>query len=403
MISGEPDMPAQAGGINLAGTVMSELEIHSIQNLRFGVESIHHIVDEVKSLGKRVLLITEQSGKNQDNFHTIQGFLRAGGIDPVVFDDIRPGVKTSVIQTIADIGKAGKIQVVIGLGGMKVLSLARIACVLIGSDTSLSSVLQGHIPETVDCAYMEVPNSCRNHFMMKNSCVISDSVNERAMLIRLPRGMTRSVIIDPNLTTALSKKYQLVAILDTILASIEGYLSRERNFLSDLYMKEAIIKLQKALFQTLRRPDDIDVRKLASEGGLMSGMGLATSSQGIGGTLSYMINAAYQVPKSWISMVLLPHILDMYVEREPYRMGQIADALGEDLSGLESDQAAPLAAASIRRVLAQLELPTRLRDFNLSLDDLTGICDASASFPLNEACGLKLSSAEICELVKKAF
>jgi alcohol dehydrogenase class IV len=382
---------------------MSELEFQGIERLFFGVDSIERVADVVKPLGKRVLLVTEQSGKDKDSFVRLQSILHNGGLDPVVFDDIRPGIKTSVIETIADIGKAGKIQVVVAMGGMRVLSVARVASVIIGSEIGLSEALRGKLPRQVDCSYVEVPNSCRNHFMMKDSCVISDSVNERARYIPLPSGMTKAVIIDPGLSMGLSSKYQLVAILDTMLASIEGYLSVKRNFLSDIHLIEAMGRLRRALGITMRRPEDIAARQQASEGGVLSAMGLATSSQGIGGTLAYMINAAFQAPKSWIATVLLPHILDMYEEREPVRLARIADALGEDISGLESEKAAPMAARAVRRILAQLELPTRLRDFNLSLSDVSAICAASAEFPLNQHCGLSLSSEEVCELIKKAF
>jgi alcohol dehydrogenase class IV len=382
---------------------MSELQFQGIERVLFGMDSIEGTADLVRPLGKRVLLVTEQTGKDKDSFLRLQSILRAGGIDPVVFDDIRPGIKTSVIETIADIGKAGKIQTVIALGGMRVLSVARVATVLIGSDAGLNEILLGSAPKQLQCAYVEVPNSCRNHFMMKDSCVISDSVSERAKYISLPPGMTKAVVIDPSMSMGLSTKYQLVAIMDTLLASIEGYLSAKKNFLSDIHLIEAIARLRKALTLTFRRSDDLSARRLASEGGLLSALGLATSSQGIGGTLAYMINAAFQVPKSWIAMVLLPHILDMYLEREPERLGRIADALGEDISGVQSEQAAPRAAVAVRRVLAQLELPTRLRDFNLSLTELSGICESAADFPLNQFCGLALSADEVCELVKKAF
>ncbi len=386
-----------------SGRLMNELDFQGIQKLRFGVDSVQSLPEIISPLGSRVMLVTEQNGKVRDDFQKIQGLLRASGIDPVIFDDIRPGIKTAAIETIADIGKAGKIQVVLGFGGMRVLSLARVASVLIGSDVGLNEILLGKIPPSVHCSYVEIPNSCRNHFMMKSSCVITDSVSEQALLINLPPNMTKAVIIDPKLSMSLSSKYQLVAILDTLLASIEGFLSAKRNFLSDVHLFEAISLLRRALIQTFRRPDDLAVREMASKGGLFSAMGLSTSGQGIGGTLEYMINSAFQVPKSWIAMVLLPHILDMYLEREPERLAKIADALGEDISGLESAQAAPLAAASIRRVLARLELPTRLRDFNLSLNELQRICERASEFPFNESCGLALSSERICELIKTAY
>ena len=380
---------------------MNGLELQGIQNVHFGMDVVNQIGETIPSYGRRVLLVTEYPGTDQNNVKLLQKILNNAGIDPLLFDDIRSGVKASLLENIAEIGRAEKIQVVIGLGGMRVLSLARVATILIGSSTSLADIFRGRLPQTITSSYIEVPGSCRNHFMLKDACVITDSVNERAHFIELPPGLTKAVFIDPQLSLGLSKKYQTAAILDTLVASIEGYLSIKRNFMSDMYCKEAIRRLHKALFQTQQQPDEAQSRIVASEGGLLSCMGLSISSQGIGGTLSYMINAAFQVPKSWTAMVLLPHILDSYEARNEQRLWDIAEALGE--SEMQTEKAASQVAVVIRRFLARLELPTRLRDFNLSLEELYTICDAAAQFPLNANCGLGLDSNSIRELIKKAF
>ena len=382
---------------------MSGLELHGIETLYFGVDSVNRIGESVLAYGKRVLLITEYQGSDQTNAKHLLAILKNAGIDPVLFDDIRPGVQIATLESIADIGRAAKIQLVIGLGGMRVLALARIATIMIGSNSDLADIFKGNLPHSLSCCHIEIPSSCRNHFMMQNACIIADSVNNCARFIELPARLTKAVFIDPQLSMNLSEKYQTVAIIDTLTASVEGYLSMKRNFMSDMYLIEAIHQLHKALFHP--RSDEVLNRVMASEGGLCSSMGLATSSQGIGGTLSYIINAVYQVPKSWIAMVLLPHILDMYHEdaKNHARLGRIAEALGEDSSGLQTEEAASHAAIAVRRFLARLELPSRLCDFNLSLEELYGLCDAAAQFPLNAFCGLELDSNAIGELVKRAF
>lgn len=389
-------------GVQTSGKAMNELEFPGLPRVIFGGDSIGRIAKLVAPLGKRILLVAEHGDQNRDALLRLQGFLRAASIEPVIFDDITPGARTSLIQTISDIGKAGKIQVVIGFGGMRVLSISRVAAAIIGGKSSLSDMLLGRCSES-QCAYVEVPISCRNHFMLRNECIITDSVSERSRLVRLPEGMTRAVIIDPLLSMSLSAKYQLVALLDTLLAAIEAYMSDKSSFLSDIYSLDAVCRLQRALLQTFRRGDDPGARVIAGEGGLLSAMALSISGQGIGGTLAYMINSAFNVPKSWVAMVLLPHILDQYAVIKSERCAKIADALGEDISGVQSEQAAPMAAVSVRRILSRMDMPTRLRDLNLSLEDLAQIAPAAAAFPLNAHCGLSLDEPQIYNLIKKAF
>lgn len=368
---------------------MDEITIEGIQNVHFGVDSLKHLGKATLACGKRVLLVAEHLETDQGN--TVKAVLNSVGIDPFCFNDIRAGVKISVLEDISKIGRAEGIDVVIGLGGMRVLSLAKIAAAMIGSGAALEDALLGNFPHS-NCSYIEVPVSCRNHFMLKNACVIDDTTIGRPRFLELPPGLTKAVFIDPEQGLRLSKKYQAMAILDTVLASVEGYLSRKGNFFSDMCCAEAICILHEALFQT----DEMQNRILAARGGLLSCMGLAGSSQGIGGILSYMINAAFRVPKSWTAIVLLPYILDMYAARGEEKLYRIGEALGEGRDDLSAAQA-------VRRILTQFEFPTRLRDFNLGLEELYTICDDAAAFPLNASCGLSLNSNEVCELIKKAF
>jgi alcohol dehydrogenase len=239
--------------------------------------------------------------------------------------------------------------------------------------------------------------------MFRNEAILTDASTGLPVIHQLDSDLVRGIVVDPKLTHSLSHKYFAVALLDTLLASIEGFLSEDSDFLSDIHLGSAITMLGESLSLYIRLPEDSRARLRGSEAGILSALGLASASQGPGGALSYIINSRHKIPKSWVSGVLLPHIVEYFEESEPTRLAKIAGYLGEDVVGRPATEVAPLVAINLRRLIGQLNIPTRLRDLNLSLGDLGEDCAFAMDLPYLKTAPFRLSESELYELAKSAF
>jgi alcohol dehydrogenase len=191
--------------------------------------------------------------------------------------------------------------------------------------------------------------------------------------------------------------------MDTLLGCIEGYLSAKANFLSDTYLTRAIEILGGMIREGIQSVDDIRMRMNASMAGLLMALGLTTSRQGIGAALSYAINARFMAPKSWVATILLPSVLEFALNVRGDRIAQIAKLLGEDVSDATSVEAPVRAIDAVRRIIASLGLPTRLREFDLSLDEMIEVAGAARSFDMMNYLPRVVSTEDIYELIKSAF
>jgi alcohol dehydrogenase len=149
--------------------------------------------------------------------------------------------------------------------------------------------------------------------------------------------------------------------------------------------------------------DDIRMRMNASVAGLLMGLGLSTSRLGIGSALSFAINARFMAPKSWVSTILLPSVMEFAVNVRGDRIAQIAKLLGEDVTDTTSVEAPVRAIDAVRRIIASLGLPTRLREFDLSLDEMIEVAGAARSFDMMNYLPRVVSTEDIYELIKSAF
>jgi alcohol dehydrogenase len=141
----------------------------------------------------------------------------------------------------------------------------------------------------------------------------------------------------------------------------------------------------------------------ASIAGLLLGLGLTTSKLGIGSAVAFAVNARFLAPKSWVATILLPYVLEFAANMRGDRIAQVARLLGEDVSGLPAVEAPARAVETVRRIIGSLNLPTRLREFDLNLDEMIDVAGAARSFDMMNYLPRVVSTEDVYEMIKSAF
>ena len=367
---------------------MAELSFHLPGKVFFGSDVLNLLGTLTAAYGTRTLLFSDYHLHDKKQIERVKDILRKRGIECIVIDDIGTYTSRRSAAEVAEFAKASRIQTVIGLGGMKTLSTARkIACLAPG----------GAVP----LPYIEVPTVFRNPLLLSDMYLDADPVTKRPLLVRAAEGLVKAAVVDPSLTVTIGAKYAGTLLLDCVLGAFEGYLSTGANFFSDAVFSSALRLLGEAMDDTVRGVKDLRPRVKASQAGLLCGAGYATCPLGIGAALSWAVNSLFATPKSWVGSVLLPHIMDLYSEGRAEKLTETAKALGEDTFGLDSSEAAGLASARIRRVIAQLALPGRLRDLDLKLSELVDAAEAASD--IDTTGRLPMTVDGLYDLLKRAY
>ncbi len=370
--------------------------------IAFGQDALPRLSSIVKEHGKRVLVISEGVLHEGNHVGRVVELLKRDGLETMVYDELTPGSPASVVDELASLARASRTGVVVGLGGMRVLSIARCAANIAVSEYRISDMFNGTIPES-SLPYIEVPTSFRNHLLMRDESVIKDVAVGRARLVGNAPGTVKAVVVDTSFSQTLSSKYALAAILDTLLAAIEGFFSTESTLYSDTLLERSIKELHAAAGMGVRNPADPQFRYRAAEAGLLAAYGLGIVGQGVGGILSFVMNARFDLPKSWVATVLLPHVVDFLTPRNHEKAARVAAALGEPVEGIRAVDDAPRAVRGVRKLLSQLDLPVRLRDMDVAHEDLSAATSEVLEFPGLSSVPGGVSAAELQRLVASAY
>ncbi len=381
---------------------MQNITLRFPSSILFGQDVLAGLGQTVKGFGNRVLLISEGALHDGDHIGRTAEILRRSGLEVIVYDELNPGTPSSRVDEIASLARAGRAQVIVGLGGMRVLSIARCVSNLSENTIKLADLFGGRHPKQ-PFPYVEVPSSFRNHLMMREEAIMKDTPTGRIKVVRLAPGTVRAVIADTSFSQTLSSKYALAAILDTLLAAVEGFFSTNGSMYSDTLLGRAMNELHGAAMTGIRAPTDPRFRVRAAEAGMLVAMALAVTGQGMGGALAYGINSRFSLPKSWVSAILLPHVIDILVNRDMERAARVAAAMGEPVGRIIAAEDAPRASRAIRKLVSQLDLPPRLRDLDVTLDELGRCAEEVADLPMLANVPGGASLAELQQLVSAAY
>lgn len=382
---------------------MGVLDIQVPNRMLFGLDALNKVGDVARACGERAIIITESEIQENLFVTQLKTILSRAGVNTLIFDELRSNSGNETIQSILTMVKASKPYCVIGMGGMKTLAIARTVAYVAPSRLSLERFLAGEASKDNALPFISIPTTCRDHFMARQEFIMTDGFSQRPVLVRTPVDNTRLVVLDPKISTSLSPKYYSVIIIDVLMAAIEAYTSTQANFYSDILALQAIENIAQAYMELAYNPRDIRPRLKMSEACMLTGLALTSSNLGIGASVSFAVNSRFNIPKAWVATAILPFLLDLHASNQPQRVVNISRALGEDIESFTSEEASMRASRSVRRIIAKLELPSRLRDFNLSLDMLPEIVDIASEMDFSHFVPFSVSHQMIYDLVKQAF
>jgi hypothetical protein len=100
--------------------------------------------------------------------------------------------------------------------------------------------------------------------------------------------------------------------------------------------------------------------------------------------MAHQLGGFYDLPHGVCNAVLLPHVQAYNKQVAAGRLGDIARAMGENVDGLDDDAAAERCLAAIRRLSADIGIPSGLTQLGVQTKDFPTLT-ANA---LKDVCGL---------------
>ena len=142
---------------------------------------------------------------------------------------------------------------------------------------------------------------------------------------------------------------------------------------------------------------------LMAQAGIMISMASSSSSLGMGSLLALSIYSRYHKSKSLVASVLLPYALEdtcKYKIARIEKLAHIIRACPEDVTGEDAGKAF---VEYIRQKIAMANLPTRLKDLNLTIEQLSLSVEDVGQIDLINNLPKSMTTDDLFDFVKLAY
>ncbi|HNW38590.1 MAG TPA: iron-containing alcohol dehydrogenase, partial [Methanosarcina vacuolata] len=233
--------------------------------------------------------------------------------------------------------------------------------------------------------------------------IITDTERRIKMPICDPLITADVAVNDPELMVSMPPALTAATGMDALTHAVEAYVSTMATPTTDAAAIKAIELISKYLREAVAHGDDIKARDMMAHAEYLAGVAFNNAFLGYVHSMAHQLGGFYDLPHGVCNAILLPYV-EMYNKQVcPERFADIAKAMGENIDGLSPEEAADKAIDAIKKLSADIGIPSGLQDLGVREKDFV----LMAKNAMQDMCRLtnprELTKEDIVEIYSKAM
>lgn len=373
-------------------------------NIILGNYSLARIGEEAIKFGSNFMFVVDPFFKNTDIVEKVKSSLDSKGISIFVFDGFSKTADSDVIERALSLARGACINGVITCGDMTACTVGRAIAALYNEEKSVYYYLEDLQITKPALPLIQIPTSCNDPFLFGTSTFIIDSRNRSVNLLKVQEGLCKLIIFDSNIYSGLAPNAMTAMIFAGLATAFEAYISTKVSFFSETVLGKSIeiflISLNPEHEKTIGTPRE----ELAAQAACLAAIGEASSAPGLGTAISISASGRYKASSELVSTILLPYVINDSITARLTKTLAVAKMLGETMPmGGDAAEVSRRGVEEIRRLIAEANLPVRLKDIGLTIEALVPVAEDASKLNFMNYNPRPMSSHDIFEIIKKAF
>lgn len=346
--------------MKLSEHIMNNYFFNLSTKIYFGAGSLKEL-KEARNLGKKALLVTgKHFAKRSGLLKRVESILLNNRIRPVEFCDAEENPSVETVEKGGKLARGEKCDFVIGLGGGSAMDTAKGIAVLATNPGGLREYFGSEKLKSSPLPVLAIPTTSGTGSEVTRYAVINDWQARTKKVVSSFSILPRIAIIDPSLTLTLPRNLTASTGMDAFSHALEGYLSTDANFLTEILSIEAI-KIIKKYLPLLLKKNNLFLREKLSLAALYAGMVINRTGTIIVHGMGYSLTLDYGLQHGAANALLLPYVADYLVKDKIYQK-----RLQEILKTTQAKE-------SLLKLNQRLNLPLTLREIGVKKKDLKAL------------------------------
>ncbi|WP_319371904.1 iron-containing alcohol dehydrogenase [uncultured Ilyobacter sp.] len=339
----------------------------------FGPGCLEVIGERAKILnGTKALVVTDKflSSLEGGAVEKTLEYLKAAGVDAVVFDNVEPNPKDTNVYEGVKVFKENNCDMIITVGGGSPHDC--------GKGIGIAATHEGDI---CDYAGIETLTNALPPIIAVNTtagtasevtrhAVITNTKTKVKFVIVSWRNLPQVSINDPLLMVGKPAGLTAATGMDALTHAVEAYISKDANPVTDAAAIQAIKLIAQNLRLAVANGENLKARENMAYASVLAGMAFNNGNLGYVHAMAHQLGGLYDMPHGIANAMLLPHVCKYNMISNLDKFADIAEFMGENVDGLSKSEAAEKAISAMFRLSADLGIPTSLEEAGIKEEDI---------------------------------
>jgi alcohol dehydrogenase class IV len=343
----------------------------SPKKILLGQNIVNKVGEEAKTLGGSKAMIVTRPGLISAGYaQLVEDALHARQIETGIFDRVELEPPARNVDECAHGIREGKYDVVIGLGGGSVLDIAKGAAIMATNPGAILDYVGIDTVHKPGLPKILIPTTAGSGSEVSRSVVVTDEKENTKKSVASTLITPDVAILDPLLTLSMPPLVTANTGMDALVHAIESYVSATTTPFAEILAIEAVNLIAHNLPLAYAKGSNVIARYNMLLAANIAGLAFASSRLGAVHGLAYVIDIEYHIPHGRANAIMLPHVMDFNKTGNLRKFARIAEAMGENVEGLSTYEAAEKSVEAVKNLLNALQIPFRLSQYGISRDHL---------------------------------
>ena len=319
---------------------------------------------------RRVMLVTDKGVRGAGLTGDAEASLGAAGIELSIFDEVVADPPSHIVEAAADACRAGRIELVLSIGGGSALDTAKLVAYLAKTPDRLYDIYGVGLAKGKRLPLLLVPTTAGTGSEVTPIAIVTTPSTEKKGVVS-PVLIPDWAILDPELTLGLPAPVTAATGIDAMVHAIEAYTSKvKKNPMSDQLARQALALLSANVRKVCQNGRDLEARAEMLLGSMLAGMAFANAPVAAVHALAYPIGAIFHVPHGLSNALVLSQVLRFNLPEAEALYAELAPIVDPKTDGLSTAQKARLFVDAMAAICRDCKVPPSLADVGIGAGDL---------------------------------
>jgi len=343
-----------------------------------GFGASERLGQEARAIGAwKALVVTDRGVVDSGTGKKVRGLLEKEGIGAETFDRVISDPDVGCLEACLDMAKEEPYDLIVGVGGGSPMDIASITSVMLTNPGTVYDYFGINLVKNPGVPTILIPTTAGTGAEVTQNAILTDTREKLKKAVVSPYILPRVAIVDPSLTLSMPPSVTSSSGIDALTHAIESYTSNNATLLTDLFAKEAIIRIGQSLRTAVANGNDLEARYGMAIGSLYAGISLANAGVTAVHALAYPLGGQFNVAHGIANGLLLPYVMEFNVLGNISKFAHIAHLLGERVESMTLRDQAYQASRAVKAIYRDLVIPQSLTELRVPKEAIPGMAKAA--------------------------